>query len=107
MATTQATTETSGAVPPGQSGSAQTGGVDREFTARARSRPQQIIRRFLHEKVAMPGLVFFLLLLVFGFTAPLLEGKTYAEQTAAPQSVAPGTAGYLLGSDAIGRALLA
>ena len=94
-------------MPPGQSGSAQTGSVEREFTVKARSQRQQIIRRFLHDKVGMTGLVIFLLLLVFGFIGPLVDGKTYSDQNAAAQSVPPGKAGYLLGSDAIGRDLLA
>jgi ABC-type dipeptide/oligopeptide/nickel transport system permease subunit len=107
MATTEATT-TAGAVPPGQSGAAGgTGDVDREFTVKARSQRQQIIRRFLHDKVGMTGLVVFLLLLAFGFLGPLVDGKDYATQNDAAQSVPPGTQGYLLGSDAIGRDLLA
>jgi len=107
MATTQATTETAGAVPPGQSGAAQTGSVEREFTVQARSQRQQIIRRFLHDKVGMTGLAIFVLLLVFGFIGPLIDGKNYATQNDAAQSVSPGQSGYLLGSDAIGRDLLA
>jgi ABC-type dipeptide/oligopeptide/nickel transport system permease subunit len=106
MATTEATT-TAGAVPPGQSGTAGTGDVDREFTVQARSQRQQIIRRFLHDKVGMTGLVVFVLLLAFGFIGPLIDGKDYATQNDAAQSVPPGTDGYLLGSDAIGRDLLA
>jgi ABC-type dipeptide/oligopeptide/nickel transport system permease subunit len=106
MATTQATV-TAGAVPPGQSGTAGTGNVDHEFTVQARSQRQQIIRRFLHDKVGMSGLVMFLLLMAFGFLGPLVDGKDYATQNDAAQSVPPGTDGYLLGSDAIGRDLLA
>jgi len=107
MATTHATTDTAGAVPPGQSGSAQTSSGEREFGVQARSQRQQIIRRFLHDKVGMTGLAIFVLLLVFGFIGPLVDGKDYATQNQNAQSVSPGNAGYLLGSDAIGRDLLA
>jgi ABC-type dipeptide/oligopeptide/nickel transport system permease subunit len=108
MATTQATTDTTGGVLPAAPGTPQTGGgVEREFTVKARSQRQQIVRRFLRNKVGMTGLIVFALLLVFGFIGPLVDGKSYETQNAAAQSVPPGTAGYLMGSDAIGRDLMA
>ncbi|WP_222192211.1 ABC transporter permease [Modestobacter italicus] len=108
MATTQATTDTAGGVLPATPGAPQSGGeVEREFTVKARSQRQQIIRRFFRNKVGMTGLVMFVVLLVFGFIGPLVDGKTYDAQNSSAQSVPPGTAGYLLGSDAIGRDLLA
>jgi ABC-type dipeptide/oligopeptide/nickel transport system permease subunit len=108
MATTQATTGTASGVQPAAPGAPQgSGGVEREFTVKARSQRQQIVRRFLHNKVGMTGLVVFGLLLVFGFIGPLVDGKSYADLNANAQSVPPGHQGYLLGSDAIGRDLLA
>jgi ABC-type dipeptide/oligopeptide/nickel transport system permease subunit len=107
MATTQAST-TAGGVQPAVPGAPQGGaGVEREFTVKARSQRQQIVRRFLHNKVGMTGLVVFGLLLVFGFIGPLVDGKSYSDLNSSAQSVPPGTQGYLLGSDAIGRDLLA
>jgi peptide/nickel transport system permease protein len=107
MATTQATA-TAGGVQPAVPGAPQgSGGVEREFTVKARSQRQQIIRRFLHNKVGMTGLVIFGLLLVFGFIGPLVDGKSYSDLDSSAQSVSPGHQGYLLGSDAIGRDLLA
>ncbi len=100
MTTTQAATEAAAANTPG-------GDVEREFTVQARSQRQQIIRRFLHNKVGMTGLVVFLLLLAFGFLGPLVYGTDYASQNSDAQSVPPGVDGYPLGSDAIGRDLLA
>ena len=107
MATTQATTETAGAAIPAEPGSPQGGGVDREFTIKARSQRQQIVRRFLRNKVGMSGLVIFVLLLIFGFIGPLVDGKDYATQNRNAQSVKPLTDGYVMGSDAIGRDLMA
>ena len=108
MATTQATTDTAGgplpAVPGGADGPT---GVEREFTVKARSQRQQIIRRFFRNKVGMTGLVILGVLLVFAFIGPLVDGKTYAAQNANAQSVPPGTDGYVMGSDAIGRDLMA
>src|SRR5215218_6538200 len=104
MATTRATT---GSLAPNPTGAAPSSGIDREFTVKARSQRQQIIRRFLHDKVGMTGLVVFLLMLAFGFLGPLFHGVDYATQNQEAQSVAPGTAGYILGSDEIGRDLLA
>jgi ABC-type dipeptide/oligopeptide/nickel transport system permease subunit len=108
MATTQASTDTTGGVLPAVPGAPQTGGgVEREFTVKARSQKQQIVRRFLHNKVGMAGLVIFVCLLGFGFLGPLVTGKHYDQLNRNAQSVPPGTAGYLLGSDEIGRDLMA
>jgi ABC-type dipeptide/oligopeptide/nickel transport system permease subunit len=104
MATTQAAAE---AALPTEPGAPVGGGVEREFTVKARSQRQQIVRRFLHNKVGMTGLVVFVLLLAFGFLGPLLYTTDYATQNSGAQSVPPGTQGYPLGSDAIGRDLLA
>ncbi|KGH45422.1 hypothetical protein IN07_17130 [Modestobacter caceresii] len=92
---------------PATPGTPEGGGVEREFTVKARSQRQQIFGRFLRNKVGMTGLVIFLLLLAFGFLGPLVTGVDYADQDRDFQSVPPGTAGYLLGSDAIGRDLMA
>ena len=108
MATTQATTDTAGgvlsAVPGTPDGPT---GVEREFTIKARSQRQQIIRHFLHNKVGMSGLVIFLLMLAFGFIGPLIHSVPYANQNVHAQSVPPGVKGYIMGSDAIGRDLMA
>lgn len=85
--------------------------VDREFTVEARSQRQQIVSRFIHNKLAMTGFVGFLILLAFGFLGPLFYTIDYVDLNAQAQSVPPGTnAGgrvYPLGSDAIGRDQLA
>lgn len=104
MATTQAPTE---AAVPAEPGTPAGGGVEREFTIKARSQRQQVIRRFLRNRVGMTGLVIFVLLLVFGFLGPLVYRVDYASQDSGAQSVSPGVQGYPLGSDAIGRDLLA
>jgi ABC-type dipeptide/oligopeptide/nickel transport system permease subunit len=104
MVSTEAgTTATPVPAEPGPPG----GGVEREFTVKARSQRQQIVRHFLRNKVGMTGLVVFLLMLAFGFIGPLIQGVDYATQNRDAQSVTPGTQGYVLGSDEIGRDLLA
>jgi len=107
MATTQAATETAAATaaPPQQGAPGRN--VEREFTVKARSQRQQIIRHFLHNKAGMSGLVIFLLMLAFGFIGPLIHTVPYADQNSNAQSVAPGVQGYIMGSDAIGRDLMA
>jgi ABC-type dipeptide/oligopeptide/nickel transport system permease subunit len=107
MATTQATTAAAGATLSTAPGGPGTGGAEREFGVKARSQRQQIVRRFLRNKVGMTGLVIFVLMLVFGFIGPLVYGVDYADQNVNAQSVGPGVAGYPLGSDEIGRDELA
>jgi peptide/nickel transport system permease protein len=103
MSTVHTTTEQPVPAEPGP----VDGPVEREFTVRARSQRQQIVRRFLRNKVGMAGLIVFVLLLLFSLVGPLLYGVDYATQNANAQSVPPGTMGYPLGSDEIGRDLLA
>jgi peptide/nickel transport system permease protein len=107
MATTQASTAAAAEALPGGAGTPRPGGVDREFTVKARSQRQQVIRHFLHNKVGMTGLVIFLLMLAFGFLGPLIHQVDYATQNKNAQSVGPGADGYMMGSDAIGRDLFA
>ncbi|MPQ98547.1 ABC transporter permease subunit [Modestobacter sp. I12A-02628] len=104
MATTQATTE---APVPAEPGLPPGGGVEREFTVKARSQRQQVLRRFRRNKVGMTGLVIFLAMLAFGFLGPLFYDVDYATLDRNAQSVPPGEQGYPLGSDEIGRDLLA
>ena len=107
MATTQAGAEATAAPAVGaQPGAPIASGPEREFTIKARSQRQQVIRHFLHNKVGMTGLVVFVILLAFGFIGPLINPKDYSTLNRYAQSVPPGTQGYLLGSDAIGRDLL-
>src|SRR3954465_13292239 len=106
MATTQASTASATEALPAEAGTPPTGGVEREFTVKARSQRQQVIRHFLHNKVGMAGLVVFLTMLAFGFIGPLIHTRAYELQDRDAQSVPPGTAGYILGSDEIGRDLL-
>jgi ABC-type dipeptide/oligopeptide/nickel transport system permease subunit len=104
MTTTQAASAQPVPAEPGPTGP---GRLDREFTVKARSQREQIVRRFLRNKVGMTGLVLFVLLLLFALVGPLIYGVDYAQQDVNAQSVPPGTQGYPLGSDEIGRDLLA
>jgi ABC-type dipeptide/oligopeptide/nickel transport system permease subunit len=104
MTTTQPAT---GQTVPAEPGPVGPGRLDREFTVKARSQREQIVRRFLRNKVGMTGLVIFVLLLLFAFVGPLVYRVDYAQQNVNAQSVPPGAQGYPLGSDEIGRDLLA
>jgi peptide/nickel transport system permease protein len=102
------TTQAASAQPlPAEPGPVGPGRGDREFTVKARSQREQIVRRFLRNKVGMTGLALFLLLLLFALVGPLIYGVDYAQQDVNAQSVPPGVQGYPLGSDEIGRDLLA
>jgi peptide/nickel transport system permease protein len=106
MATTDTSTKAEAApVVAAEPGTPSVGGPDREFTIKARSQRQQVIRHFLHNKVGMTGLVIFVILVLFAFIGPLVNPKSYSTLNRFAQSVPPGTKGYLLGSDAIGRDL--
>src|SRR5437764_13919522 len=105
MATTEASSATTSPVRPAEPGAPTPDGPDREFTIRARSQREQIIRHFLHNKVGMTGLAIFVFLLVFAFIGPLINPKDYQTLDQHSQSVPPGTDGYLFGSDATGRDL--
>jgi ABC-type dipeptide/oligopeptide/nickel transport system permease subunit len=103
MSTLQTPPEQAVPAEPGPVG----GSVEREFTVKARSQRQQIVRRFVRNKVGMSGLVVFVLLVLFALLGPVIYGVQYAQQNVNAQSVPPGTKGYPLGSDEIGRDLLA
>lgn len=104
MATTEAGTAAEASpVIPAEPGTPTPNGPDREFTIRARSQREQIIRHFVRNKVGMTGLIIFVALLVFAFLGPVLNPKDYGDQNVNAQSVPPGHQGYLLGTDAIGR----
>ncbi|MGY1842970.1 ABC transporter permease [Modestobacter sp. SYSU DS0875] len=107
MASTQTTTGPTGPVVPATPGAPEGTGIDREFGVKARSQRQQILGRFLRSRIGMTGAVIFVLLLAFGFLGPLVTGVDYAQQNSNFQSVPPGTSGYVMGSDAIGRDLMA
>ena len=80
--------------------------VEREFTVQSRSQTQQALRRFLHNKLAVGGLVVWLAILLVSFVYPHFYGFTFSGQSDA-LSVGPGTAGHPFGTDDLGRDLLA
>jgi ABC-type dipeptide/oligopeptide/nickel transport system permease subunit len=85
-----------------------TGPVEREFTVKSRSQRQQIVRRFLHNKIAMSALVVYLVVLVGAFVGPMFYRWSYFElDNPGALSQPPGTPGHLLGTETIGRDLLA
>ena len=81
--------------------------VEREFTVRSRSQTQQALRRFLHNKLAVGALVVYALMLLGAFLGPVFYGFSFVAQDSAALSAGPGTNGHILGTDGIGRDLLA
>lgn len=80
--------------------------VEREFTVKSRSQNQQALRRFTRNKLAVGGLVVWLLILLISFIYPHFYRWDYSTGTDA-LSVGPGTAGHPFGTDDLGRDLLA
>ncbi|CAN5370750.1 ABC transporter permease [soil metagenome] len=81
--------------------------VEREFTIKARSQREQIVRRFLRNKQAMGGLIILTILLAIAWIGPLFYRYEFFELDTANASVGPGSGGHPLGTDALGRDLLA
>jgi ABC-type dipeptide/oligopeptide/nickel transport system permease subunit len=81
--------------------------VEREFTVKSRSQTQQALRRFLHNKLAVGGLVVWVLILLIAFIYPHFYKYGFADQDSSALSAGPGTNGHPLGTDEIGRDLLA
>jgi peptide/nickel transport system permease protein len=89
--------------PPARAGAP----VEREFTVRSRSQTQQALRRFLRNRLAVGALIFYAIMLLIAFAGPLFYGWTFDEQDGSSLSAGPGTNGHPLGTDTIGRDLLA
>jgi peptide/nickel transport system permease protein len=83
------------------------GTVEREFTVKSRSQGQQIFRRFVHNRVALGALIVYVVMLLIAFVGPLFYKWDYDTQDSSALSVPPGTAGHALGTQDIGRDLLA
>src|SRR6266550_6666618 len=82
-------------------------GVEREFTVKSRSQGQQIARRFLHNKIAMGALVVYVSLLLVAFVGPAFYKWTFEDQDPSALSARPGSPGHILGTQDIGKDLLA
>jgi peptide/nickel transport system permease protein len=74
--------------------------------SRPRSQRQQVARRFRRNKIAMAGLVCYLAVVLAAFAGPAFYRWSYTDLDAAALSRPPG-AGHPLGTEGIGRDLLA
>ncbi|MEN3361858.1 MAG: glutathione transport system permease protein [Mycobacteriales bacterium] len=81
--------------------------VEREFTVKSRSQREQIIRRFLHNRIAMTAVVVYLLIQLAAFVGPLFYRWSYFDLDKTALSQPPGSPGHILGTQDIGRDLLA
>jgi ABC-type dipeptide/oligopeptide/nickel transport system permease subunit len=99
--TTVQTTPTRG-TGPGTSGT-----VSGEFTVKARSQRQQIVRRFLHNKQAMGALILLSVIVIGAFVYPLFYKWSYTDQDKTAPNMKPFSPNHILGTEDIGRDLLA
>ncbi len=81
--------------------------VEREFTIKARSQREQIMRRFVRNKQAMGGLLLFAIILLVAWIGPLFYPFGFNELDGTARSVPPGSNGHILGTEGLGRDLLA
>lgn len=93
--------------PPATPQAPTTAPIEREFTVKSRSQTQQALRRFMRNKLAMAGLIVYVVMLLISFIYPHFYGWTFDQQDGASLSVSPGTNGHPLGTDEIGQDLLA
>lgn len=78
-----------------------------EIRRRLRREQQQLnIRRYLHNHQAVIGTAIVLMMLFIAVFAPLLAPADPLAQTVSNRFAKPGTAGYLLGADKLGRDIL-
>jgi ABC-type dipeptide/oligopeptide/nickel transport system permease subunit len=83
------------------------GAVEREFTVKSRSQRQQAVRRFLHDRIALTALVVYFSLVLGAFIGPLFYRWSFFDLDKTALSKPPGSPGHLLGTQDIGRDLLA
>lgn len=81
--------------------------IEREFTVKSRSQRQQIIHRYLHNKVAMAATVTYVTMLLCAFIGPHFYRWSFATLDGTARSAPPGTPGHILGTEDIGKDLLA
>jgi ABC-type dipeptide/oligopeptide/nickel transport system permease subunit len=84
-----------------------TGTVAGEFTVRARSQRQQILRRFVRNKRAMSAMILLSVIVLGSFIYPLFYRWSYTDQDAGFPNKPMGTPGHLLGTEDIGEDMLA
>nr|MBA3524030.1 hypothetical protein [Geodermatophilaceae bacterium] len=65
--------------------------VEREFTVKARTQREQIVRRFLHNKQALTGLFVFALLFLVAWIGPFFYGFRWDQISPGDESLGPGT----------------
>jgi ABC-type dipeptide/oligopeptide/nickel transport system permease subunit len=85
------------------------GTVAGEFVIRSRSQREQIIGRFIHNRRAMGALIVLGLVVLTAFVYPFFYRWKFTDQDARPgmSSRPPGTPGHLLGTEDIGKDMLA
>jgi ABC-type dipeptide/oligopeptide/nickel transport system permease subunit len=83
------------------------GAPEREFTVKSRSQREQIIRRFLHNKLAMTALAVYAIFILTAFLGPLVYKWNFTDLDPTALSRPPLSPSHPLGTQDIGKDLLA
>jgi ABC-type dipeptide/oligopeptide/nickel transport system permease subunit len=83
------------------------GTVAGEFTVRSRSQREQIVRRFLHNRRAVSALIVLGVVVATSWIYPFFYRWKFTDQDPGMPSRPPGTPGHILGTEDIGKDMLA
>jgi peptide/nickel transport system permease protein len=83
------------------------GTVAGEFTVRSRSQREQILRRFMHNRRAMAALIVLGTIVLVSFIYPFFYRWKFTDQDKGMPSRPPFTPGHILGTEDIGKDVLA
>jgi len=78
---------------------------EREFTVKARSQRQIVMRRFFHHKLAIASLIVLILVFLFAFVGPSVWKYSYDERT--PAHSTPPSWEHPMGTDTLGHDMVA
>jgi peptide/nickel transport system permease protein len=76
------------------------GGIDREFTVKARTQRQLVVRRFLRHKLAVASLIVLICIILFAFLGAALWHYKYGQLT--PDNSVPPSPKHPFGTDNLG-----
>jgi ABC-type dipeptide/oligopeptide/nickel transport system permease subunit len=78
-----------------------------DMGGKSKSQGRQAFEHFVHSKMAMSGLIVFVLIIATSYIAPYFYKWKFDEPNISAQSVKPGQSGHIIGTDETGYDLLA